>query len=326
MLSIPYVSYETYPIGSLAVSLDIITSDVKLDQPEGSVIVVGNLSNYLDVAVLIRHKKYIVLEENRLYMGIELEHLKFSTHGKVTTNVIDSDDFITGGYQIATSKPMLVDKKNVPLSEKAEMFLLESGLQVYTDDRIVTCTKAHKGGDNYIDVRDLPESKFFKRGRVKDKCSCGRETSLRTTMQGAHVSCSCGIEEFLTYDKKIFGRDFLNVTTRNRPYQYRKGKMGQKKFFNDDMFYVDITNEIFSSSSYEKFEVSLYDNPRELKYYYVLEGFYIANCRNPKTVRFLFENGVKKNLLYIRSLDKEGRRYYVFRDVALSQQVSVEIE
>jgi len=123
MLKIPYRSYESYGIGRIAVSLGIITTVDKIEyDSKEEVIVIANLANYYDVGGMISGARYIVMEENRLYAGIRLHDIKFSTQGRVSTNCFDEDDFVSCPSVVANGLPMVKGKKCVPLSEKAEFF------------------------------------------------------------------------------------------------------------------------------------------------------------------------------------------------------------
>lgn len=319
MLNIPYTSFEKYGVGNMAVGLGIITGK-ECERISGSTLFLGNLSNYRDIGKEIVDEKYCVVDENRLYFGVNTADIKLSTHGKVSSNRILDDVFISGGFSIATSYPMIREKKNIPLSEKAEMYLLESGLPVYTDGEIATCTPSIDGGDSYIDVKDYDLVKI----RQVGVCTCDTPFVPSDTYTGCSLRCpNCGVEKFSPYERRYQKYDFFNVVTRNRPKDMARGKIGQRKFCQGDSFLVDNSNEVNASNGFFKYSVRLYENPRELQHYYYVEGFYIGKCRNPKTVRYLYDGGVRKNLMFLRTLDKGGTRYYVFRDVLFAQEIGV---
>jgi len=326
-LDIPYYSYESYEIGSIACELGIITSRVAdrvcaVDE----VFILGNLSNYYNVSSMIDNclsKKYVVIDENRLFYNINVNDIKYSTHGRVTSNVLD-DDFIGGGPPIATSETMLKEKKCIPLSAKAEMYLLCSRLPVYTDGFVVTYTPAQSKGDFYIDTSD---TNIVIHARSPYVCSdCKKDFNNYRILSKKYIQyeCSCGkvaVQQF-EHNFDDYGKDlrYLNVVNRNYPNDLVSAKNGVIKRHEGDLGVVeDGEMKIFTDYEFRSVTFRMYENPRELKNYFESGGYYIGKCVNPRTVRYLYCDGRFINLMYVRFLDKGGVRYYAFRD-ALSKK------
>jgi len=324
MLELPYYSTENYGIGSMAVSLGIITSSRLGIEIAYDIIVLCNLSSYVNVSSYVGDSKYIVIDENRLYEGVVVPDIKKSTHGQVSSNIL-ADDFITVTRQICTSYPMIKDKRNIPLSSKAEMYLLEKGLEVYTDGDIDTVTKAVSGGDHYIDVVDSTYA-TYKRDKYK-VCLCEVEKQLTPLRKGYIMYCpKCEVHYHISESFTKFPYDYLNIVNRNKPRFFDRGKMGNVKEYGNCRFVVADENKIATDNEFFLHRVHLYENPRELKYYEMIDGFFVGKCANPHSIRYLYDNGVRRSLIFMRTLDKNRERYYVFRDVMQVQEISTVID
>jgi len=291
-LGLPYVSFETYGIGTLAYKLGIITHASPVEYYEQKIIgkgqpedihFYGNLSNFYNLSGLIKGKQYIVVDENRLFTGCDMRDIKWSTHGRVFTNCIRGDDFVTFGREICRSLPMIAKKKNVPMSPKAEYFLLANDLQVYTDGRVKTITQPTSGGDFYIDVTDS----------VRD-----------------YKKLDCFISNYNPPNSQI---DVLNIITRNRPLS-DFGKNGDLKRYKFQEYEYGTHDFVVDDEIAFKIDWKKYKDPRFLHDFFFQDGLYFGAVNRPEYVRYLIEDGRKKYIMFMRIIKMHGKEYGVFRD------------
>lgn len=303
LLGLPYISYETYGIGTLAFKLGIITHAsiatyyeqkyVGEAQPE-DVHFYGNLSNFFNLAKLIEDKKYIVIDENRLFNGCNLKDIKWSTHGRVFSNCISTDCFVSFGREISKSLPMILKKRNIPMSTKAEFYLLANGLKVYTDGCVQTCTPALTGGNYYIDTTDS-----IRNLRKQDE---------RTNHHDPYL---CQLEVI-----NIISR---NVTTS----QY--GKYGDLKHYKFVEYEYGTHEFIVDDVSAFKIDFRKYKDPRCLADFFFQDGLYFGRVKRPEYVRFLIEDGMKKYITYMRTVKFGSVEYGVYRDRNAFTNIDVDV-
>jgi len=303
-LQVPYISYETYGIGTLAFKLGIITHAAPVEYYEQKILnradaedihFFGNLSNFFNLGKLIKGKRYIVVDENRLFKDCDMTCCKWSSHGRVFTNCIKEDNFITFGREISKSLPMIKNKKNVPMSAKAEFFLLANKLKVYTDGYIETCTPSTKGGDFYIDVTDS----------IKDI----RKLDSKT-------------DKYNPYYSQI---EILNIVTRNKLIS-DFGKYGDLKHYKFFEYEYGTYDFIIDDEAAFKIDFRKFKDPRYLADFFFQDGLYFGRVNRPEYVRFLIEDGKKKYIIYMRTIRVDGIDYGVFRDRNAYSGITVDVE
>jgi len=233
---------------------------------DGYVALLFNLSLYQDVNV---SGEYVVIDENRLFPGIDLSCAKRSTHMKVTSNVVLSDNFTQGGSVICKAINMLREKKNVPLSPKAEAFLIENDLPVYSMPGVKTCTVPIGKGDFVIDVDSKNKE---------------------------------GIEQF-------------DIVGKNDPYNLRAGKFMENKFYKGGEFLVDIvSSRCYFDDGCKSFDVPRYNDPAELRNWHRFADFFVGDSHHPWYVRYLWDGEKRVNLVFMSTVTKNSKIWYVFRD------------
>jgi len=150
LLEISYESSEPNGIGSVAIGLGIITSVEAVSKLDKSkVYFLANLSEFIDYRDYMICD-YIIIDEDRLYPGYDSNAIKYSTHGRLHTNISSFDEYVTFPRVVSKAAVMLKGKKNVPMDSKSEYYLLEQGIPVYTDGNVITCGPSLPGGDHYI--------------------------------------------------------------------------------------------------------------------------------------------------------------------------------
>jgi len=276
-LGIEYRSVEVYGIGEVAYRLGIIKSrDLFYEKEEGEVEILANLSNYIDISKYTK-EEYIVIDENRLYDGIELKDVMRTSKMRVVTNVL-KDNFINAGKDISKAKPMLKKQKNIPIDAKAEAFLLMSDLEVYTDGVVETKTKAKK-----VSSEDK-------------KCY------IMTTEK--NIKSSNDLSNY-----------YLNIVNRNVPTNWRVGKFGETKLYRDSTFiFAGDEVKLSTEYSFSTLKLSRYKDPHELKEWQKDGYFIIGNNENPAGKYYYVDRGVKKSVIFLNSIyDKQGKKIDVYQ-------------
>jgi len=289
-LGIRYRSMEMNDIGKIAYKLGIITEftgDIDVYNKDEGIHVFCNLSSFMKSSQMYEKKKFLIIDENRLFEGVKLEFMKYSSHGKVHTNLDLGDEFVSFPREISKSYPMLKKKQNVPLSGKAECYLLENGLQVYTDGEIVTMTPSQvvTSKPYYIDTTD--SSKDLKR-------------------QGLYNHLSV---------------DVLNIVSRSRPV-IDVGKLGDLKRRGEVEYPYGMKDYFVNTYSAFKILFKTFDDPRCLHSYVFQDGFYFGlRDERPERIRYLIDGGELKFIMYLHTVKLKGKDYCVFRDRELYQNV-----
>jgi len=276
-LGLNYLSSEPNEIGSLACALGIISNQNSgVTRRKDSVIFLANMSDYLKLDTYI-DEDYIILDENRLFPGYREKDIKWSSHGYVHTNLPCSDDFVCFGKAVSNALPMVRDRKNVPLSSKAEFFLLENALAVYTDGIVETCTKPIEGGDHYIDTKSyVSNQKKVKKNRY----------------------------DYLD----------LDIVTKNRPYNLRQGKVGNVKIINGQPYTCGSETVHVSENRVRTIDIPDYRSRRVLEKWEYRDDVLLGYTPFPLAIRCLFEGETKRDVLYSYTLDKKIN-LHVFREL-----------
>jgi len=118
----------------------------------------------------------------------------------------------------------------------------------------------------------------------------------------------------------------FDIQTRNRSYDPSRGKAGNIKYYNEIEFEVSGVPQIVKNdNNYLSVEVPPYNYPTELRDYTYVCGNYISSCPNPKKIKYLIDEGVKRYLVYMHSFDKDNKIYHVFKDSVSCQQMTKDI-
>jgi len=294
LLEISYTSTEPYGLGFVSRAFGIITSsDISLQPQDDDVIVLANLGNYFNLARVVAGRDYVIIDENRFFPGCDLRYGKKSTHYKLFSNVIVYDSFRTAGNMVAHSASMLIDRKVVPLNSKAESYLYDAGIPIYTDGSVVTCTDSILLEPNedclYIETSD---SNAYKQIEVEEIFNNNPDDIIAKRK-----------------------RNVVNIITRNYPFRTRIGKLGAIKFISGRQFVVDSNDiSVHCEEGLFKLSVDLYSSSLELKNWKFVDGFYVGSSVNMQRVRFLIQDGVKIYLIFLHSFKENGREYGVYRD------------
>jgi len=111
LLEISYESSEPNGIGSVAIGLGIITSVEAVSKLDKSkVYFLANLSEFIDYRDYMICD-YIIIDEDRLYPGYDSNAIKYSTHGRLHTNISSFDEYVTFPRVVSKAAVMLKGKK-----------------------------------------------------------------------------------------------------------------------------------------------------------------------------------------------------------------------
>jgi len=290
VLRIEYNSMEMNEIGRIAYELGIITdftSDHGIYDQEDGIHVFCNLSAFMSVSHMYSKKKFVIIDENRLFKGVELRYVQWSSQGKVHHNLDMDDNFISFPREISKSLPMLKKKQNVPLGGKAEFYLLANGLLVYSDGEIQTIT---------------PSVLVDKKPHYIDTTDSGRELKRQ------------GLYDYLTVD-------VLNIVTRSRP-TIDVGRLGDLKRRGEIEYPYGMKEFFVNTYSAFKILFKTFDDPRCLHSFIFQDGFYFAlQDERPERIRYLIDSGEVKFIMFLHTVKLKGKAYNVFRDRELYQNV-----
>jgi len=282
-LDIPYYSQEENEIGRVAYGLGIISSrSVDFEIREKDVVILANLSSYISLKDYLE-RDYVVVDENRLFEGVVIDHLKRSSHGRVYSNVIKSDSFITFPRPIAQALPLIRDYKCIPLDTKSEMYLYLNGMVAYTDGLVQTILPSQIIVDNSV-----------KGNKEREK--------IRYIMTNDKVGL---------YD---VGKSYLNIVTRGMPYS-DSYKVGEVKIIDNEK-YVVVDSVVKVNKSDDEFYFKTfkpYNNPYELRKYTSYESFIIGEAEKGSKKRFMYELGEKVYLIFLHSVKKKDKIYNIYQ-------------
>jgi len=140
-LGVKYRSNEPFAVGFVAYKLGIITTqtiDFISTRAKDEVMIVCNLDNYLDLSKVVS-TSYVIIDENRLTNAFDDRHIAYTAGMRVQSDLLD-DNYVNRGRPISQALPMIRYFQNIPLTAKAEGFLIMNGLQVYSDGKVHTRT------------------------------------------------------------------------------------------------------------------------------------------------------------------------------------------
>jgi len=268
-LGVKYRSSESYPIGKVAVGLEIITTrDVTFGDTrlEDEIAVVCNLDSYLSVDQY-RKGDYCIVDENRLTDGVVIHNMKRSTNMRVESNCLD-DDFINRGRPISNALPMIERTYNIPLTGKAEAYLIMNSLNVFSDGFVGTRTPAYA----------IPAD--------------GDRNAIRyiTTTDSEKI---CNISEY-----------YLNIVNRNH-INGRKGKIGEVKYYKGGQYFFSASQaKCDGKIGFFKLDPIRYDNPYLLEQWERNGIFIVSTDKDAKKKRLIRYNGEEKYIIFLHSYYK----------------------
>jgi len=296
LLGLNYRSYETHAYGYLATGLGLVTSSNSLTRGSREILIACNLSDF-ESYMQYDLENYVVIDENRLWEGCKLKDMKRESRGRVFSDLKGLDDLISFGGPIANSASMIKNTKNVPLSSKAEAFLVLNDIPVFSDGVVQTKTRSQvsdEGDDKirYIDVVDY----------TKEKKRHNRVTGNI-------------IEDVNNGVKRE--KPFFNIITRNHPKDFSRGVIGNVKFKDDVRFALEESNVVVTDDEVVTFKAQRFRDPRRL-YLYERIGMtyvsYVNEKRYGMKTYLLDEYGNNVEIMYMHSLMINGKRRHVYRD------------